>query len=62
MSNVRIVTFKTDENLLTLLDLYALSHGLCRSEAIRRAIEKMVNEEVGKETALKAIVTKGRRL
>lgn len=62
MNDMRNVTFKVDDNLLTLLDLYAMAHDLNRSEAIRRAIEGMVKGEVEKETALKARIMKGRRL
>ena len=56
---MRIVTFKTDEDLLILLDMYALEHGLCRSEAIRRAIEHMVEGEFPKGDIKKARVEKG---
>jgi metal-responsive CopG/Arc/MetJ family transcriptional regulator len=41
---VRVVTFKVEEELLVLLDLYAKKHGLNRSEAIRKAIENLVKE------------------
>lgn len=55
---MRVVTFKIEENLLVLLDVYAKNHRLHRSEAIRRAIEKLVKEELEKETVLKAKVEK----
>ncbi len=42
---MRVVTFKMDEDLLERLDTYARLKGITRSEAIRRAIEKLLNEE-----------------
>ncbi|EHP70624.1 MAG: ribbon-helix-helix protein, CopG family [Metallosphaera yellowstonensis] len=47
---MRVVTFKAEEDLLELLDRYAIRYGLNRSEAIRKAIESMVKEEMSKET------------
>ncbi|AWS00506.1 ribbon-helix-helix protein, CopG family [Metallosphaera hakonensis] len=47
---MRVITFKAEEDLLELLDRYAIRYGLNRSEAIRKAIEKMVKEEMSKET------------
>ncbi len=49
-SPMRVITFKAEEDLLELLDRYAIRYGLNRSEAIRKAIEKMVKEEMSKET------------
>ena len=46
---MRVVTFKIEEDLLELLDMYAIKHGLNRSEAIRKAIENLVKEEMSKE-------------
>ena len=42
---MRVVTFKVDEDLLERLDTYARLKGITRSEAIRRAIEKLLREE-----------------
>jgi metal-responsive CopG/Arc/MetJ family transcriptional regulator len=42
---VRVITFKVENDLLELLDRYAIKYKLNRSEAIRRAIERMVREE-----------------
>ncbi len=56
---MRIVTFKVDLDLLVMLDKYALEHGLNRSEVIRRAIEKMVKEEITCELMQKAKVERG---
>ena len=42
---MRTVTFKIDEWLLERLDTYARLRGITRSEAIRRAIERLLREE-----------------
>ncbi|BDB98873.1 ribbon-helix-helix protein, CopG family [Saccharolobus caldissimus] len=55
---MRVVTFKVEEDLLELLDRYAIKYGLNRSEAIRKAIEKMVRDELSKETVPVARVEK----
>jgi metal-responsive CopG/Arc/MetJ family transcriptional regulator len=55
---MRVVTFKAEEDLLELLDRYAIKYGLNRSEAIRKAIENLVKEEVNKETVPVARVEK----
>jgi metal-responsive CopG/Arc/MetJ family transcriptional regulator len=55
---MRVVTFKVEEDLLELLDRYAIRQGLNRSEAIRKAIEKVVNEEISKDTVPLAKVEK----
>ena len=41
----RIVTFKLDDWLLKLLDMYAERHRMHRSEAIREAIVKLLLEQ-----------------
>ncbi len=46
---MRVITFKIEEDLLELLDRYAIKYNLNRSEAIRRAIERMVKEEFSRE-------------
>ena len=46
---MRVVTFKIEEDLLELLDRYAIKYNLNRSEAIRRAIEQMIKEEFENE-------------
>lgn len=35
-----VITFKIDEELLEILDKYALVNSMSRSEVIRRALEK----------------------
>ena len=57
---MRIVTFKMEEDLLELLDRYAIKYGLNRSEAIRKAIELLVKDEINKETVHVARVEKTR--
>ena len=48
---MRVVTFKIEEDLLELLDRYAIKYGLNRSEAIRKAIEDLVKAELKSEVA-----------
>jgi metal-responsive CopG/Arc/MetJ family transcriptional regulator len=59
---MRVVTFKMEEDLLELLDRYAIRYGLNRSEAIRKAIEALVREELEKEKVMQAKVEKGIKL
>jgi metal-responsive CopG/Arc/MetJ family transcriptional regulator len=55
---MRVVTFKVEDNLLELLDRYAIKYNLNRSEAIRRAIERMIKEEFSKEVIPPAKIEK----
>lgn len=55
---MRVITVKVEEDLLELLDSYAIKHGLNRSEAVRKAIEKLIKEEMGNETTPPATVEK----
>lgn len=48
---MQLIAFRLEDDLLQLLDRYAIKYGLSRSEAIRKAIEKMVRDELAKETA-----------
>ncbi len=59
---MNVVTFKLEEDLLELLDRYAIKHGLKRSEAIRKAIELLVRQELEKESIPSAKIEKGDRL
>ena len=43
----KIVSFKLSEEELRQLDSYAQSHGLNRSEVIREALSKMINNKNG---------------
>ena len=42
---MKVVTVKLDEALLYKLDRYAMNHKLNRSEAIRLAIRKLLEQE-----------------
>ncbi|SAI84517.1 CopG family transcriptional regulator [Saccharolobus solfataricus] len=53
---VRVITFKAEEELLIKLDLFALNNRMSRSEVIRMAIEKYLEEAAG------GIRTRDRRL
>ncbi|CAD98937.1 hypothetical protein AFV1_ORF59b [Captovirus AFV1] len=55
---MRKVAFKVNEDLLELLDKYAIKHGLSRSEVIREAIKNMVKEELEKDSIIVARVEK----
>jgi metal-responsive CopG/Arc/MetJ family transcriptional regulator len=49
---LRVVTFKIDKYLLELLDFYAMNHKMYRSEVIRFAIKKLLEED-GKKSGRK---------
>jgi metal-responsive CopG/Arc/MetJ family transcriptional regulator len=55
---MRVVTFKIEEDLLELLDRYAIRYNLNRSEAIRKVIETFLKGELEKETVPVAKVEK----
>ncbi|ALG96873.1 hypothetical protein AZ268_gp05 [Acidianus rod-shaped virus 2] len=55
---MRVVTFKLEETLLEQLDSLAIKYQLTRSEIIRKAIEKLIEEERSKEQIPKARVEK----
>ena len=55
---MRVITVKVEEDLLELLDRYAIKHGLNRSEAVRKAIEKLIKEDMDNETTPPATVEK----
>ncbi len=44
MFKIRIVTFKAPDSLLEELDIYALKHGVNRSDAIRLAIKNLISQ------------------
>ncbi len=51
---MRTITFKIEEDILEILDRYAIENRLYRSEAIREAIKWFVRRELlGKETVPK---------
>ena len=57
---MRVVTFKIEEDVLELLDRYAIRYNLNRSEAIRKAIETLVKGDLEKESVPVAKVEKMR--
>ena len=62
MSRLKSISIKIDLDLLEQLDKYAMKYGLNRSEAIRKAIENLVKDEVDKEKIPTARVEKIIRL
>ncbi len=46
VSSMRIVTFKVDEELLKVLDLYCVNNKLHRSEVIRDAIRLYLSKGI----------------
>ena len=59
---LRIIVFKADEDLVVKMDTYAMNHRMYRSEVIRLALQKFLQEELEKETNPKARVEKIMRL
>ena len=59
---LRIIVFKADEDLITKMDMYAINHRMYRSEVIRLALQKFLEEELEKETNMKAKIEKIIRL
>ena len=59
---LRVIVFKADEDLIIKMDTYALKHKMYRSEVIRLALQKFLQEELEKETIPKARVEKIMRL
>ena len=55
---LRIIVFKADEDLVVKMDTYAMNHRMYRSEVIRLALQKFLQEELEKETNPKARVEK----
>jgi metal-responsive CopG/Arc/MetJ family transcriptional regulator len=59
---MRTVTFKIEDDVLELLDSYAIEHRLYRSEAIREAIKLLLEKEKQESTTKMAKVEKGYRI
>jgi metal-responsive CopG/Arc/MetJ family transcriptional regulator len=59
---MRVVTFKIEEDLLELLDSFAIKNKMNRSEAIRTAIIYLLKEAKEKEERMQVKVEKGSRL
>ncbi len=60
---MRIITIKIEEDLLEMLDAYAIRHRQYRSEAIREAIKLLLEkEQKERETRYQIKVEKGFRV
>ncbi len=59
---MRIITIKIEEDLLELLDAYAIRHRQYRSEAIREAIKLLLEKELKESKVKQAKVEKGYRI
>jgi len=59
---MRIITIKIEEDLLEMLDAYAIRHHQYRSEAIREAIKQLLEKEKQETTTKMAKVEKGYKL
>ncbi len=59
---MRVITIKIEEDLLELLDAYAIRHRQYRSEAIREAIKLMLEKELKESKVKQAKVEKGYKL
>ncbi len=59
---MRIITIKIEEDLLELLDAYAIRHRQYRSEAIREAIKLLLEKELKESKVKQAKVEKGYKL
>jgi len=42
---MRVITFKLEEEMVELLDRYAIRNGYNRSEVIRKAIERILRSD-----------------
>jgi metal-responsive CopG/Arc/MetJ family transcriptional regulator len=59
---MRIITIKIEEDLLEMLDAYAIRHRQYRSEAIREAIKLLLEKEKQESVTKQAKVEKGYKL
>ena len=59
---LRNTSFKIDENMLSQIDAYAIKHRITRSDVIRLAIQRFLEEELKKERVPKIKVEKGDKL
>jgi len=55
-------TFKADDNLMMMLEAYAIKHKITRSDVIRLAIQRFLEEESEKEKAVEIRIEKGDKL
>ena len=59
---LRNTSFKIDETMLSQIDTYAIKHRITRSDVIRLAIQRFLEEESEKEKAVKIRIEKGDKL
>jgi len=57
-----VVTFKVDEDMYEQLEAYAIRHKMSKAEVIRKALEKLFEEEQKVEKNLQIKVEKGWKL
>jgi metal-responsive CopG/Arc/MetJ family transcriptional regulator len=53
---VKVLTCKIDDEMLYLLDVFAMKHHFSRSEAVRLAISMLLKDDVGAGKELKGRV------
>jgi metal-responsive CopG/Arc/MetJ family transcriptional regulator len=56
------INFKADDALLTLLEAYAVKHKMSKSEVVRLALQKFLEDEFKKEKIKEIKVEKGEKL
>ena len=54
--------FKADDDLLMMLEAYAIKHKMSKSEVVRLALQKFLEEELKKERVPEIKVEKGDKL
>jgi len=59
---LRQFTFKADDDLMMMLEAYAIKHKMPKSEVIRIALQKFLQEELKKERVQEIKVEKGDKL
>jgi metal-responsive CopG/Arc/MetJ family transcriptional regulator len=57
-----VVTFKVDEDMYEQLEAYAIRHKMSKAETIRKALEKLFEEEKKNEENLQIKIEKGPKL
>jgi len=58
----RQFTFKADDDLMMMLEAYAIKHKIPKSEVIRIALQRFLEEELKKEKISEIKVEKGDKL
>jgi metal-responsive CopG/Arc/MetJ family transcriptional regulator len=57
-----VITFKVDEDMYEQLEAYAIKYKMSKAEAIRRALNKLFEEEKKNEENLQIKIEKGPKL